>query len=77
MEKEIIYVGINEFYSKKKDQTYYQIQYIADRQCVIEFISAEQYKEIKEKNIEFLKKCVGRFDFNASTRTIRIASIVK
>ncbi len=75
MEKKIIFVGINMFYSKKKDQTYYQVQYISDKQCVIEFINKEQYDNIANKNIAFLKECIGEFNFNASTRTINLNNI--
>lgn len=75
MEKEIVYVNIDKFYSKKRNETFYQVHYIANKKCIIEFISEELYNTLNILKLEYLSKYIGIFDLNASNRTIQLVNI--
>lgn len=75
MEKEIIFVNLKEIYSKKKDETFYRVTYLADKEAFTDLISKEAFEKIKAKNPQFLGKYKASFEMNMQFRTIKIADI--
>ena len=75
MEKEIVYVNIDKFYSKKRNQTFYQVHYISNKKCIIEFITEELYNTISILKLEYLSKYTGIFDLNPANRTVQLINI--
>lgn len=75
MEKEILFVNLKEIYSKKKNETFYRISYIADRVAITDFVDKETFEKIKANNPQFLGKYKAIFELNISTKTFKIIDI--
>lgn len=75
MEKEIVYVNTDKFYSKKRNQTFYQVHYIANKKCIIEFISEEVYNTLNILKLEYLSKYIGIFDLDVSNMKAQLVNI--
>ena len=75
MEKDIIFLRIRETYSKKKDKTYYIIEYIQDKEHITEFITEEMYAQLKVTKLEFLGKYKGIYDINPFNRKLQLINI--
>lgn len=75
MEKEIIFINLKEIYSKKKDETFYRITYLADKEAIIDFVDKETFEKIKAKNPQFLQKYKANFEMNMQLKTVKIADI--
>lgn len=75
MEKEILFVNLKEIYSKKKNETFYRISYLADKEAITDFVDKETFEKIKANNPQFLGKYKAIFEMNISSKTFKIIDI--
>ena len=75
MEKEIIFVNLKEIYSKKKNETFYRLAYLADKEAIIDFVDKETFEKIKAKNLQFLGKYKAIFEMSMQLKAFKIIDI--
>ena len=75
MEKKIVFVNLKEIYSKKKNEAFYRLTYLADKEAIINFIDKETFEKIKAKNLQFLGKYKAIFELNVQFKTFKIIDI--
>lgn len=64
MEKEIFLIGTRKMHSNKKNQDYYIVDYVDNKNIPnTDFITVEEYNRISQKMKPYTK-CKGVFDFN-------------
>lgn len=72
MENEIIFVNLRKLHSTKKEQDFYRVTYLMDREAVVDFVEEETFERLANKKPEYLKKYIGVFKINASNKSLQI-----
>lgn len=67
MERKILFLGVRKLFSKKKEQDYYMVDYVDNKNVPqTDYITLEEYNRIAEKTKGISRKeIIGIFEINS------------